>query len=398
MFHLCILAGMFLFGATQVWAAATLENPVPGAVKSGVGLISGWVCDAAVLEVSLDGGPRQFVPYGSERTDTAGVCGDTDNGFGLLINYNELGDGPHTATLYADGMVVTLVSFNVQTLGTNFLRGVVGQGTIPLSNEIAVHVQWEETTQGFAIVGYDRGPPTSGSGDGDNGDGDGGGDNGNGGEGCPQAPVTTETECPEVPTTLAGLQADRDHMQAVLDDIVAGCVPLTDATLPGGYYTTGRHPYWGYFHCIDRAVFNIGSCVTDDIPTTIQTYYQQGGRITFIERESEPHLSPAGELIIKYDSSHTPGDKGIVLYPHQGLYYGRDWGLLGSRACKTSVRRPSTLLVLKYGNYSPMVDSVQDPMTCVMTRPPRRSSCKTIADRQRMRPSSAPTSKGFWTG
>lgn len=145
------------------WAAATLENPVPGAIKSGVGIVSGWVCDAEDLMVSFDGGPQTFVPYGSERIDTAEVCGDTDNGFGLLWNYNELGDGPHTITLYADGTAVTQVNFSVQTLGTNFLRGVTGPGTVELSNGIRTRVQWEETTQGFTIVGYDNGQPTPGS-------------------------------------------------------------------------------------------------------------------------------------------------------------------------------------------------------------------------------------------
>ena len=131
-----------------------LENPQDGALKSGVSVISGWVCDAEELEVSFDGGARLFMPYGSERPDTAGVCGDTDNGFGLLWNYNELGDGPHTVTLYVDGMIYTQVNFNVRTLGTNFLRGVTGQGTITLSDGTQVNVQWEETTQGFTITGY----------------------------------------------------------------------------------------------------------------------------------------------------------------------------------------------------------------------------------------------------
>ena len=146
-----------------VFAAATLENPSPGALKSGVGVISGWVCDAEELEVSFDGGTRLFVPYGSERTDTAGVCGDTDNGFGLLINYNNLGDGPHTATLYVDGILTTRVDFNVQTLGTDFLRGVTGSGMIALSDGKQVNVQWEETTQGFTITGYTsiRGPDST---------------------------------------------------------------------------------------------------------------------------------------------------------------------------------------------------------------------------------------------
>ena len=134
------------------WSAATLENPAPGAIKSGVGLISGWVCDAEALEVSFDGGPRTFVPYGSERTDTAGVCGDSDNGFGLLWNYNELGDGPHTITLYADGIVQTQVNFNVQTLGTNFLRGVNGRGTISLSNGLSVTVQWKKPLKDLRLL------------------------------------------------------------------------------------------------------------------------------------------------------------------------------------------------------------------------------------------------------
>ena len=138
------------------WSAVTLENPSPGAIKSGVGLISGWICDADELEVSFDDGPRVFVPYGSDREDTRGVCGNADNGFGLLFNYNELGDGPHTITLYADGRAATQVNFSVQTLGTNFLQGVSGQGTIPLSNGATVTVRWEETTQGFAIIGYEE--------------------------------------------------------------------------------------------------------------------------------------------------------------------------------------------------------------------------------------------------
>ena len=137
-----------------------LENPSPGALKSGVGLISGWVCDAEELEVSFDGGPRLFVPYGSERTDTADapdgrvICGDTDNGFGLLMNYNNLGDGSHTVTLYADDVLVDQSQFTVTTLGTDFLRDVRGRGVITLSDGKQVTVQWEEATQGFTIIDY----------------------------------------------------------------------------------------------------------------------------------------------------------------------------------------------------------------------------------------------------
>ena len=157
-FRILVALTLAIVCTPPAWALTfALGNPASGAIKSGVGLVSGWVCDAEELEVSFDGGPRQFVPYGSERPDTAGVCGDTDNGFGLLTNYNELGDGPHTVALYIDGMVATQVNFNVVTLGTNFLRGRTGHGTITLSDGKQVDVQWEETTQGFTITGYSEG-------------------------------------------------------------------------------------------------------------------------------------------------------------------------------------------------------------------------------------------------
>ena len=135
-------------------AWAGLENPVPQSVKSGVSVVSGWICDAEELEVSFDGGSRQFVPYGSERSDTASACGDTDNGFGLLINYNDLGDGEHTITLYVDGRVETTRTFFVGTFGEPFLRGVNGVGRIALSGGQSVVVGWSEAIQGFTILGY----------------------------------------------------------------------------------------------------------------------------------------------------------------------------------------------------------------------------------------------------
>ena len=72
-----------------------LENPGPESFQSGIGVISGWVCEAEEIVIELNGAP-QAVAYGTERLDTARVCGDTDNGFGLLFNWNLLGDGEHT--------------------------------------------------------------------------------------------------------------------------------------------------------------------------------------------------------------------------------------------------------------------------------------------------------------
>ena len=80
-----------------------LENPGPNSFQSGIGLISGWTCDAEAVEIVLNGEP-QPAAYGTARLDTEAMCGDTDNGFGLLFNWNLLGDGEHEVVALVDGV------------------------------------------------------------------------------------------------------------------------------------------------------------------------------------------------------------------------------------------------------------------------------------------------------
>ena len=70
-----------------------LENPGNTSFQSGIGVLSGWVCAAEEVEITLGALTPQMAAYGTERLDTASKCGDTDNGFGLLFNWNLLGDG-----------------------------------------------------------------------------------------------------------------------------------------------------------------------------------------------------------------------------------------------------------------------------------------------------------------
>ena len=105
-----------------LWAQ-NLDNPQPGSSQSGVGLISGFVCEADVIEVEIDGG-RFPAAYGSSRGDTLGVCGDINNGFGLVFNWNLAGDGPHTVRAFADGVEFANVQVLVATLQQEFLTGV----------------------------------------------------------------------------------------------------------------------------------------------------------------------------------------------------------------------------------------------------------------------------------
>ncbi len=112
---------------------AHLESPSSGSCESGIGLIRGWVCNATAVEVQMDNGERWLTAYGTKREDTAAVCGDTNNGFGLTFNWNRLGDGPHTLRAFADGVEFAALTFNVTTLGREYLQGASGTSRSPIS-------------------------------------------------------------------------------------------------------------------------------------------------------------------------------------------------------------------------------------------------------------------------
>ena len=141
--------------------AGYLENPGRASLQSGIGVISGWTCEAEEVEIELNGA-LQHAAYGTERLDTAEVCGDTDNGFGLLVNWNRLGDGEHEVVAYVDDIEFGRVTVTVTTLGEEFLRDVAGTCAVadfPDSGQ-TVTVAWQQTQQNFVIA---RGPAPQGA-------------------------------------------------------------------------------------------------------------------------------------------------------------------------------------------------------------------------------------------
>ena len=137
-----------------------LENPGPESFQSGVGVLSGWVCDADMVEIELNGVPQEAA-YGTERLDTAGVCGDVDNGFGLLVNWNRLGEGEHTVVASVDGVELGRATVRVTTVGAGaeeeFLRGAAGTceaEDFPRLGE-RVTLVWQQPSQNFVIAGGD---------------------------------------------------------------------------------------------------------------------------------------------------------------------------------------------------------------------------------------------------
>ena len=134
-----------------------LENPSAGSFQSGIGLVSGWVCGAEQVEIEVDGTATFAAAYGAHREDTAERCDDSNTGFGLRLNWNELGDGEHIVRALADGKELGRATFTVTTLGETFLTGASGVYDLPDFPEpdTTVTVEWQEASQNFVIIEAD---------------------------------------------------------------------------------------------------------------------------------------------------------------------------------------------------------------------------------------------------
>ena len=135
-----------------------LENPGSNSFQSGIGVISGWVCEAEEVEISLGGAGRQRAGYGTERLDTEEACGDTANGFGLLFNWNLLGDGEHTVVAWVDGVELGRAAVRATTLDEEFVKDVTGECVVedfPAVGE-TVTLEWQENSQNFVITNAER--------------------------------------------------------------------------------------------------------------------------------------------------------------------------------------------------------------------------------------------------
>ncbi len=132
-----------------------LEVPGNGSFQSGIGFISGWVCAGEVVEVVLNGDQRLPVTArGLARGDTEAACGDQNNGFLTIWNWNLMGEGTHTAALVVDGQTLRRHSFTVTTLGEEFVRDVEKDVTVedfPGPGE-TVTLRWQQPVQNFVIV------------------------------------------------------------------------------------------------------------------------------------------------------------------------------------------------------------------------------------------------------
>src|SRR5690242_20541654 len=91
-----LLVGSLKFLPAFSATLGLLETPQAGSFQSGIGLIRGWFCSATRIDIEIDGQATVPAVYGELRGDTQSACGDTDNGFSLQVNWNQLGEGIHT--------------------------------------------------------------------------------------------------------------------------------------------------------------------------------------------------------------------------------------------------------------------------------------------------------------
>ena len=148
-----LLAAVAMTHTAAALAQGNLENPQPSGMESGIGLVSGWYCTATKIQIQFDNRALVDAAYGTARGDTAGVCGDTNNGFGLLWNYNLLGTGTHRVRAFADGVVFADTTFQVNTLGQEFVTGLAPLSTYVMSLGLgkAIELRWQQSKQGFVI-------------------------------------------------------------------------------------------------------------------------------------------------------------------------------------------------------------------------------------------------------
>ena len=111
-----------------------LEDPVNGAVHSGIGNLRGWAVASegiAKVDIFINGQLFQAAPYGGNRDDVGAVFPDVDgssaSGFSLAYNYGALGAGEHTVLARAEtrsgGLLEASATFTTTRPGQEFIPG-----------------------------------------------------------------------------------------------------------------------------------------------------------------------------------------------------------------------------------------------------------------------------------
>lgn len=155
--QLVLLTVLFCTTPAMAQQLGFLENPADFSNESGIGVVSGFHCNAQVIEVKFDEYDPIVAASGTGRQDTESYCnGNVDTGYALLWNWNILGPGQHTVRMLADGIEFDSATITVHTFGAEFVQGITAQTDITLlSQEKEVYIRWQEPKQNFGIIGIE---------------------------------------------------------------------------------------------------------------------------------------------------------------------------------------------------------------------------------------------------
>jgi len=142
-----------------LWAGM-LENPAPGSFQSGAGLVFGWKCSAGTITIRFDAGDPLPAAYGSLRGDTLGACGDAQNGYVLLWNWNLLSPGDHSIEVFDDDQLFASTVFTVVSTGVEFLSSHASSTipNFPFSGDVST-LAWSDATQSFQLTEVEKAGP-----------------------------------------------------------------------------------------------------------------------------------------------------------------------------------------------------------------------------------------------
>ena len=158
------MLGMGFVGSLMLAGSAlanVLEHPGPGARVSGIGMVAGWACEGDLTVEFRDMRGRAHVlidetpaPHGSKREDTQAACGDVNNGFAAVMNWNNLGSGRTEARLMRNGEVLATQEFTITAFAHEFIE-IEGTRSchmwdFPEFGQEARFV-WDNSTQGLVL-------------------------------------------------------------------------------------------------------------------------------------------------------------------------------------------------------------------------------------------------------
>lgn len=154
-----------------------VEEPNDSQIKSGISNIRGWAIglkDIRLVELSIDGGAFQPVPYGSVRSDVASTFSQYpksgNSGFSMIFNWSSLSNGQHQISVRAhdvdDNVVTVNRSFTVARFNDSFIDNVNIAGSSSISNQktvtlnnvnadnvnYTVKLEWDNAAQKFNVV------------------------------------------------------------------------------------------------------------------------------------------------------------------------------------------------------------------------------------------------------